>query len=120
MMEFIKNNLFWEIPVLVVILLAIIFLVVLLLRKPKKKKAELIKVDQGQWLEAMGGRANIIEASAVGSRLSVKLADKSLLNKERIKELGIKNILEMSGKIILVVENNAEHILEELNKNSGI
>ena len=67
----------------------------------------------------MGGRANIVEASAVGSRLSVKLVDKSLLDKERIKELGINNILEMSGKIILVVENNAEHILEELNKNSG-
>ena len=64
----------------------------------------------------MGGSDNIIESYAVGSRLNVKLKDNTLLDKEKIKALGIENIIEMSGKVVLVVENNAEHILNELNK----
>ena len=119
MIEFLKNNWIWLTVAIVVIALVLIILLIVLRRQNKPVKKPLIEVKQNEWFEALGGSDNLLEANAVGSRLSIKLQDKSLLNKEKIKELGVENILEMSGKIILVVENNAEHILKELQKNSA-
>ncbi len=70
--------------------------------------------DTSAWLKALGGKENIIEASAAGSRLTLKLNNPDLLDKEEVKNLGVTNIMQMSDKIILVVENGAEAILKQI------
>lgn len=108
----------WFIIISVVIAIIVILLAIfMLVNKKKTQKAKMISkvVDSpSEWLTALGGKENIKEVSALGSRLTIKLNDQSLVNKEAIKALGVENIIEMSDKIILVVENQAEEILKQI------
>lgn len=81
-------------------------------RKGNKGKA---KVSDSEWIDALGGQDNILEASAIGSRLSVKLNDKETINRDKLKELGVSSILVMSNKVTLVIEKQAEKVAEAIN-----
>ena len=114
--EFLKNYaLYIAIGVAVLIAVAIVLIIVLSKNKKGKKvsKQDVI-IDTNEWLLALGGRDNILEKNATGSRLVVKLNDPSKLNEEKLKELGVSNILKMSNKITLVFEDQAEKILSQL------
>ena len=114
--EFLKNYaLYIAIGVAVLIALAIVLILVLSKNKKGKKvsKQDVI-IDTNEWLLALGGKDNILEKNATGSRLVVKLNDASKLNEEKLKELGVSNILKMSNKITLVFEDQAEKILSQL------
>ena len=101
----------------VAILIAIVIILIVIFSK-RKKKSELSKqdvvIDTNEWLEALGGRENILEKSATGSRLVLKLQEPEKINEEKLKELGVSNILKMSNKITLVFEDQAEAILSQL------
>ena len=112
---FLKNNALWIALVLVGIIGITIFLILFFGRKNKSKSVETI-ADKSVWVEALGGEDNIISSEAIGSRLVVNLKDKSLLNKEALKELGVTNFLEMSNKITLLLEDKAEIVKKELDK----
>ena len=114
--EFLKNYaLYIAIGVAVLIAVAIVLILVLSKNKKSKKisKQDVI-IDTNEWLLALGGKDNILEKNATGSRLVVKLNDPSKLNEEKLKELGVSNILKMSNKITLVFEDQAEKILSQL------
>lgn len=114
--EFLKNYaIYIAIGVAVLIAVAIVLIIVLSKNKKGKKlsKQDVI-IDTNEWLLALGGRDNILEKNATGSRLVVKLNDPSKLNEEKLKELGVSNILKMSNKITLVFEDQAEKILSQL------
>ena len=101
----------------VVILIAIsIVLIVILSRRNKGSKVnkQNVQIDTNEWLEALGGRDNIMEKSATGSRLVLKLNNPELIDENRLKELGVSNIMKMSNKITLVFEDQAEAILSQL------
>ena len=114
--EFLKNYaLYIAIGVAVLIALAIVLIIVLSKNKKGKKVSKQdVVIDTNEWLLALGGRDNILEKNATGSRLVVKLNDPSKLNEEKLKELGVSNILKMSNKITLVFEDQAEKILSQL------
>ena len=112
---FLKNNALWIALVLVGIIV-ITVVVILLVNKKGNKKPEVKVAEKGAWVEALGGEENIISSEAVGSRLVVNLKDKSLLNKEALKELGVTNFMEMSNKITLLLEDKAELVKKELDK----
>ena len=101
-----------------VALLIVLAIVLIIIFSKKKKKVKIDKqnvvIDTNEWLEALGGKENILEKSATGSRLVVKLNEPSKMNEEKLKELGVSNILKMSNKITLVFEDQAEKILSQL------
>ena len=101
--------------VVILIAIAIVLIVVLSKRKkqPKINKQDVV-IDTNEWLIALGGKENIIEKEAKGSRLVLRLNDPSLINEEKLKELGVSNIMKMSNKITLVFEDQAEAILSQL------
>lgn len=87
--------------------------VVVLIIFLKKKKA--VKVDDSLWIDNLGGKDNIESVSQVGSRINLVLKDKEIINKDNLKELGVKSVLVMSNKVTLVIENNAEDIAKAIN-----
>ena len=101
--------------VAILIIVAIILIVIFSKRKgkPTVNKQD-VKIDTNEWLEALGGRDNIMEKEAKGSRLVLKLQNPELINEEKLKELGVSNIMKMSNKITLVFEDQAEAILSQL------
>ena len=93
-------------------LLLIAFIVVLIIFLKKKK---VVKVDNSLWIDNLGGRENIASVTQVGSRINLVLKDKETINKDNLKELGVKSVLVMSNKVTLVIENNAEDIAKAIN-----
>ena len=94
-----------------VLMIATVVVIIIFLKKRK-----VAKVDNSLWIENLGGRENIDNVTQVGSRINLVLKDKELINKDNLKELGVKSVLVMSNKVTLVVENNAEDIAEAINE----
>ncbi len=111
---FLKNYALWIALALVVVIAIIVVLILVLGRKPKKTAP--VIAEKIKWVEALGGSENIISSEAYGSRLAVNLKDKSLMNKDALKELGVTNFIEMSNKITLLLEDKAELVKAELDK----
>ncbi len=99
----------------IVIVIICVALIIIFVALDKKKKKSLDNSQADDWLKALGGKENLIETSATGSRLTIKLNNPELINKDVLKELGVSNIVTMSDKIVLVIENKAEQIKEKLN-----
>ena len=104
----------WLIALFVVTGVLMIATVVVIIIFLKKKKG--VKVDDSLWVENLGGKDNIESVSQVGSRINLVLKDKEIINKDNLKELGVKSILVMSNKVTLVVEANAEDIAKAINE----
>ena len=96
----------------VVVMAVVIFLIIFL---SKKKKGAKLK-DGNAWLLALGGKENIKEVMAVGSRLSINLLNKEIIDRERLKELGVSSVLVMSSKVTLVIEDKAEQVAAAIQK----
>ena len=112
---FLKNNALW-IALAIVGVITICVVLILVLGRKNKKAPEPVIAEKSKWVDALGGAENIISSEAYGSRLAVKLQDKSLINKEELKQLGVTNFIEMSDKITLLLEDKAELVKKELDK----
>ena len=113
---FLSKNAIWLAIVIVAIIVIVALLIILLNKNKSKKDDSKISKDESKWQTAIGGKDNINEITAVGSRLTLNLKNNDLINKEALKELGVSNILTMSEKIILVVEDSADKVKERLLK----
>lgn len=111
---FLKNY-GWIIAVALVAIIAVVVVIILVKGRKVKKPVPQI-AEKSKWVEALGGAENIISSEAYGSRLAVSLVDKSLMNKEALKELGVTNFIEMSNKITLLLEDKAELVKAELDR----
>ena len=111
---FLKHNAIWMALVLVGIIVITIVLILVLGRKKKNKKPEI--AEKSKWVEALGGEENILTSEAYGSRLALTLADKSKINRDELKALGVTSIIEMSEKITLLLEDKAELVKAEIDK----
>ena len=111
---FLKNY-GWIIAVALVAIIAVVVVIILVKGRKVKKPVPQI-AEKSKWVEALGGAENIVSSEAYGSRLAVSLVDKSLMNKEALKELGVTNFIEMSNKITLLLEDKAELVKAELDK----
>lgn len=92
------------------LIIAIAVCLVLFLKRGKKAP----KVNGGEWVEALGGNDNIVSVNAVGSRLTLVLKDKEVINRDKLKELGVSSVLVMSNKVTLVIEGQAENIASSI------
>lgn len=104
----------WLIALFIVTGVLIIATVIVVIIFLKKKKV--VKVDDSLWIDNLGGRENVTSVTQVGSRINLVLKDKEIINKDNLKELGVKSVLVMSNKVTLVVENNAEDIAKAINE----
>ena len=86
----------------VVVLLAVAGIIIFLIRRKNKiKQAE----EFPHLLEAFGGSENINQVTYKGSRVSVIVENKKLVDKEKIKEEGVETIVVSNKKFTLVVGN---------------
>ena len=93
-----------------VLMIATVVVIIIFLKKKK-----VVKVDNSLWIDNLGGKENIESVNQVGSRINHVLKDKEAINKDNLKELGVKSVLVMSNKVTLVIENNAEDIAKAIN-----
>ena len=104
------NIIIW-LAVIDALLLLVVIIMVIRFHVTKSPK---VKVKNDEWLNALGGKENVKEISAVGSRLSLNLVDKDAINREQLKTLGVSSVVTMSNKVTLVIEGKAEKIAETL------
>lgn len=111
---FLKNNALWIALAIVAIIVIVLVILLLVNINRKKDKKAIDNTANDDWLIALGGKENILEVSATGSRLTVKLYDINNCDKNKLKELGVSNIVTMSDKLVLVVEDKADLIKGKL------
>ena len=104
------NIIIW-LAVIDALLLLIVVIMVVHFHVTKSPK---VKVNNDEWFNALGGKENVKEINAVGSRLSLNLADKDAIDREKLKTLGVSSVVTMSNKVTLVIEGKAEKIAETL------
>ena len=92
----------------------LLLMVVIMVIRFHVTKSPKVKVNNDEWFNALGGKENVKEINAVGSRLSLNLADKDAIDREKLKTLGVSSVVTMSNKVTLVIEGKAEKIAETL------
>ena len=102
------------IAVVVAIVLTIVIIFLIKNRKPSKPKKEISGAAPDEWVDALGGADNIVEVSSAGSRLSIKIKDRDLLNRDALTNLGVTSIVLMSDKVTLVTNLYNQKIEENL------
>ena len=107
----VNTNLVIWLAVLDALLLLVVVFMVIRFHVTKSPK---VKVNNNEWFIALGGKENVKEINAVGSRLSLNLADKDAIDREKLKTLGVSSVVTMSNKVTLVIEGKAEKIAETL------
>lgn len=117
----IMNLLFLDLTPIIVggsiaLVLLIVALVVIFIRRKPKEVEEVKPVDDNQWLIALGEKENIKAVTVRGSRLSVELSDDKAINRDLLTELGVKSIITMSNKLILVIEKNANEVADRISR----
>lgn len=103
------------IAIAVAILVAIIAIFIATKKKKNQKKYIGGPIIE-KWIKALGTRKNIIDLSATGSRLVIRVKEKENINRDLLNELGVKSIVEMSDKITLVTEHDNQVIVENIQK----
>ena len=102
------------VAVVVAIILTIVIIFLVKNRKPVKKKKEISTATPDEWVIALGGKDNILEVSSVGSRLSIKIKNRDLIDRDTLTELGVTSIVLMSDKVTLVTNLDNQKIEENL------
>ena len=92
------------------VLVAVLVFLIIFFGKRKKNPI----VDESAWLTALGGKDNINNVSAIGSRINLSLKDKEKIDREKLTNLGVNSVLVMSNKVTLVIANNAVDIAETI------
>lgn len=102
------------VAVVVAIILTIVIIFLIKNRKPSKPKKEISTAAPDEWVIALGGSDNILEVSSAGSRLSIKIKNRDLLNRDALTGLGVTSIVLMSDKVTLVTNLDNAKIEENL------
>ena len=102
------------VAVVVIIVLAIVIIFVIKNRKKAKPKKEISTATPDEWVDALGGSDNIVEVSSAGSRLSIKIKNRDLINRDALTNLGVTSIVLMSDKVTLVTSLDNQKIEENL------
>ncbi len=110
------RNYAWIICVAVVVIILLTILIVFVFKNKKSKKPKKIvsTASADEWVEALGGIDNIVEVSSMGSRLSIKIKDRELINRDALTNLGVTSIVLMSDKVTLVTNLDNQKIEENL------
>lgn len=70
--------------------------------------------DASPWLEALGGRPNLIEAGAAGSRVWLSLRDASLIDEASLRTLGVRMLARPAEGSVQLLMADAERVAAAL------
>lgn len=90
------------------IIIIIIFLIVLLaVLKSTRKDARL---EINKLIDYLGGKDNIVNSDYNLSRFVVTLRDTSIVDKEAIRKLGAKGIVEIDNQLKIILGSNSKQL----------
>ncbi len=95
------------------------FVAIIVIKSGKKD----FKVEANKLVELLGGKDNIINMEVKLSRFKVDLKDVKLANKEAIKKLGAKGIVEIDNQLKIILDSSAVKIkkhIDDLKKNDAL
>lgn len=84
------------------------------IRQEKIKKEPVSEFQKEIFFEAYGGEANIIDILREMGRITVSVKDLSLVNGEKLKELGAKGVLLVGSMVKASFGDRAKYIYELL------
>ena len=88
---------------------SIVFFIIRLVRIQKKAKAS-SQLDGNEYLEALGGKDNIISINRNLSRITFKVKDVDSVNTDQLKSLGASGILLVGDEIKCSFNELSENI----------
>ncbi len=98
---FLKDYGLWIALALCVIIIVTVLAIYLSAHQKKSTRAKKAQEFQ-DFVMALGGNENIVQATFKGSRLSVVLHDYQLVDEKKLETLGVSSFIKMSNKITLV------------------
>ncbi len=90
-----------------IILIAIFIIIVLAVLKLNKKD---VKLDMNKLIDYLGGKDNIIDTETNLSRFIVTLKNMNIVDKEAIKNLGARGIVEMDNKLKIILGSDSKQL----------
>ncbi len=116
-MEDKKLDYFIYIVIALIILLVVwfVFAKVLKNKKPKEGNLKDIPVDIEEMVMALGGKSNIKESFANGSKITFFVEKDDLVNVKSLKELGASGLIQSTGKMTVIMGKYSEEISRIIN-----
>lgn len=104
--DFLSNNALWIALGFVGLIAITIGSIVLInyLRKNKTKKYNKANATNN-FYEYIGGMDNVVSTKLVGSRFTIVLKNYDLVDKDKLKTLGVSSIISLKDKITLVLND---------------
>lgn len=96
-------------------IIIIIFLVIIAFAIIKSKSKN-FKLEANKLVEYLGGSDNIIEYKYTKSRLTVKVKNTEIVNKENIQKLGAQGIVEVENQLKIIFDNNARQLIRYIDE----
>ncbi len=96
-------------------LIIILFLVIIAFAIIKSKNKN-FKIEANKLVVYLGGRDNIKEYTYNKSRLTVRLKDISLVNKESIQKLGAQGIVEVDDQLKIILGDDARQLVRYIDE----
>lgn len=90
-----------------IIIGVIIFIILLAVLKAGKKDAHL---ELNKLVEYLGGKENIISTETNMSRFNVTLKNVSLADKEAIKKMGAKGVVEIDNQLKIILGSDSKQL----------
>ena len=81
-----------------------------------KSKTKNFKIEANKLVVYLGGRDNIIQYAYNKSRLTVRLKDVSLANKEGIQKLGAQGIVEVDDQLKIILGEDARLLIRYIDE----
>ena len=81
-----------------------------------KSKNKNLKIEANKLVVYLGGRDNIKEYTYNKSRLTVRLKDISLVNKESIQKLGAQGIVEVDDQLKIILGDDARQLVRYIDE----
>jgi len=70
--------------------------------------------DAAPWLDALGGRENVLESGSASSRVWLRVADDGAVDEGKLMKLGVRTIARPSADTIHLLLGDAEAIAAAL------
>lgn len=96
--------------------LVIIIIMVIIAFAIIKSKNKNFKIEANKLVVYLGGRDNIIQYAYNRSRLTVRLKDVSLANKEGIQKLGAQGIVEVDDQLKIILGEDARLLIRYIDE----
>lgn len=96
--------------------LVIIIIMVIIAFAIIKSKNKNFKIEANKLVVYLGGRDNIVEYAYNKSRLTVRLKDVSLANKEGIQKLGAQGIVEVDDQLKIILGEDARLLIRYIDE----